>query len=87
VARPLAGARAAAACPGGPARITAERVCRLTARACEAPAGSARPISPWTGRAIADEAIQRGIVAAISPRHAARLLNRGRSSRTASAPG
>jgi len=73
--------------PGGPARITAEQVCQLAALACEAPAGSARPISQWTGREIADEAIQRGIVAAISPRHAARLLKRGRSSRTASATG
>ena len=73
--------------PGGPCRITAEQVCRITALACEAPAGSARPISQWTGRAVADEAIQRGIVAAISPRHAARLLKRGPSSRTASAPG
>ena len=73
--------------PGGPCRITAEQVCRLTALACEAPAGSARPISQWTGREVADEAIQRGIVAAISPRHAARLLKRGRSSPTASATG
>ena len=73
--------------PGGPCRITAEQVCRITALACEAPAGSARPISQWTGREVADEAIQRGIVAAISPRHAARLLKRGISSRTASATG
>jgi len=73
--------------PGGPCRITAEQVCRITALACEAPAGSARPISQWTGREVADEAIQRGIVAAISPRHAARLLKRGTSSRTASATG
>ena len=73
--------------PGGPCRITAEQVCQLTALACEAPAGSARPISQWTGREVADEAIARGIVAAISPRHAARLLKRGRGSRTASATG
>ncbi len=73
--------------PGGPCRITAEQVCRITALACEPPAGSARPISQWTGREIADEAIRRGIVAAISPRHAARLLTRGRCSRTVSATG
>jgi len=73
--------------PGGPCRITAEQVCRLTALACEPPAGSARPISQWTGREVADEAIQRGIVAAISPRHAARLLKRGRCSPIASATG
>ena len=73
--------------PGGPCRITAEQVCRITALACEAPQAAARPISQWTGREIADEVIQRGIVAALSPRHAARLLKRGRSSRTASATG
>lgn len=73
--------------PGGPARISAEQVCRIVALACEAPAGSGRPISQWTGREVADEAIQRGIVATISPRHAARLLKKGTSGRTASATG
>ncbi len=73
--------------PGGPCRITAEQVCRIVALACEAPAAAGRPISQWTGREVADEAVRRGIVAAISPRHAARLLQRGRSSRTASATG
>ena len=73
--------------PGGPCRITAEQVCRIVALACEAPAAAARPISQWTGREIADEVVQRGIVARLSPRHAARLLNRGTSSRTASATG
>ena len=72
---------------GGPCRITAAQVCRITALACEAPAGADRPISQWSGRELADEAIQRGIVATISPRHASRLLKRGRSSRTAAATG
>ena len=73
--------------PGGPCRITADQVCQITALACEAPAAAARPISQWTGRELADEVIQRGIVETISPRHAARLLKRGRCSRTASAIG
>ena len=73
--------------PGGPCRITADQVCQITALACEAPTASARPISQWTGRELADEVIQRGIVETISPRHAARLLKRGRCSRTASAIG
>ena len=64
--------------PGGPCRITAEQVCRITALACEAPAASGRPISQWSGR---------GIVATIPPRHAARLLQRGGCSRTAFATG
>ena len=73
--------------PGGPCRIAAEQVCRITALACEPPAQSARPISQWTGREMADEAVKRGIVDRLSPRHAARLLRRGISSRTASATG
>jgi putative transposase len=72
---------------GAPARITAEQVCGIVALACEVPGAAGRPISQWTGREVADEAVARGIVAAISPRHAARLLKRGRSSPTASAPG
>jgi putative transposase len=73
--------------PGGPCRVTAAQVCQITALACEAPAGSGRPISQWSGREIADEVIQRGIVDTISPRHAARLLKRGRCSPIASATG
>ena len=73
--------------PGGPCRITAEQVCRLTALACEAPAASDRPISQWSGRELAAEAVARGIVERLSPRHASRLLKRGRSSPTASATG
>ncbi len=73
--------------PGGPCRITAAQSCRRTALACEAPQASGRPISQWTGREIADEVVKRGLVDRLSPRHAARLLTRGTSSPTASAPG
>ena len=73
--------------PGGPCRITGEQVCQITALACEAPQGSDRPISQWSGRELADEVIQRGIVDTISPRHAARLLKRGICSPIASAIG
>ena len=62
---------------GTPARITPEQVCRIVALACEAPSASGRPISQWSGREIAEEITRRGIVATISPRHAARLLKRG----------
>lgn len=68
--------------PGRPARITPEQVCRIVALACEAPAVAGRPISQWSSREIADEVVGRGIVPAIAPRHAARLLKRGISSRT-----
>jgi putative transposase len=73
--------------PGGPCRITAEQVCRITALACEAPAASDRPISHWSGRELADEAVKRGIVGRLSPRHASRLLKRGICSPIAAATG
>lgn len=63
--------------PGRPAEITAEQVCQIVAFACAAPARSGRPISQWTGREIADEIVNRGLLTRISPRHARRLLKRG----------
>jgi putative transposase len=66
--------------PGRSSRISVEQICQLIAMACEAP--SERPISQWTGREIADEVMRRGIIQQISPRHAARLLKKGISSRT-----
>jgi transposase len=65
--------------PGAPAGISASQRCQIEALACEKPEGSERPISHWTGREIADELIKRNIVDHISPRHAGRLLKRGRS--------
>jgi transposase len=65
--------------PGAPARITADQRCQIEVLACEQPEKSGRPITHWTGREIADELIQRKIVESISPRHAGRLLKRGRS--------
>jgi putative transposase len=64
--------------PGRPAQITAEQTCQLIALACEQP--KERPISHWSGREIAEEVLARGIIAHISPRHAARLLKKGLSS-------
>src|SRR6266851_9105077 len=66
--------------PGRRSQISAEQVCQLIAMGCEQP--KERPISQWTGREIADEAMARGIIKQISPRHAARLLKKGISSRT-----
>ena len=68
--------------PGRPIQITAEQRCQIVALACEAPQHAGRPISQWTGREIADEVVKRGILPKISPRHAARLLKKGISSRT-----
>jgi putative transposase len=66
--------------PGRRSQITAEQTCQLIVMGCSQP--KERPISQWTGREIADEAMARGIVKQISPRHAARLLKKGISSRT-----
>lgn len=68
--------------PGAPAKFTPEQVCQIMALACEKPADSDRPISQWSHRELADEIMQRGIVESISPRHAGRLLKRGRSQTT-----
>lgn len=73
--------------PGTPPQISQEQRCQMAALACEAPSKAGRPISQWTGREIAEEMMARGIVKQISPRHAARLLKKGASNRTASAIG
>jgi transposase len=73
--------------PGKPVRITAEQVCQIVALACEAPAGTGRPISQWTAREIAAEVTPQGIVDQISPRYAARLLQKGRCRRIAGGTG
>jgi transposase len=64
--------------PGAPAKISANQRCRIEALACEKPEETGRPITHWTAREIADELKKRKIVENISPRHAARLLKRGR---------
>src|SRR3989442_15639388 len=73
--------------PGKRPEITAEQRCQIAALACEAPSKAGRPISQWTGREIADEVMARGIIQQISPRHAARLLKKGGSNRSAAATG
>ena len=73
--------------PGVKPKFTSEQRCQMAALGCSAPAKAGRPISQWTGREIADELKARGIVEQISPRHAARLLKKGGSSRIGSAIG
>lgn len=68
--------------PGTPARITPDQRCQIEQMACQAPEQTGRAIRQWTGREIADAIIHQGIVETISPRHAARLLKKGVSSRT-----
>lgn len=74
--------------PGAPATFTPEQVCAIVAMTCEKPSQSDRPISQWSQREIADEAMRRGLVASISQRSVGRFLKkRPTSSRTASATG
>jgi len=64
--------------PGTPATFSVEQWCQIMALACEPPADSERPISHWTPREVAAEAIKRGIVETISERHVGRFLKSGR---------
>lgn len=59
--------------------FTAEQIAQILAVACEPPANSGRPVTHWTPRELADEAIRRGIVPTISARHVGRFLKGGRT--------
>src|SRR5215468_8824254 len=85
----LARAVAAGACPqsvserladaprsGAPATYTPEQICAVIAMTCEKPSESERPISHWSRREIADEAIRRGLVSNISQRSVGRFLKK-----------
>ena len=64
--------------PGTPPTITSEQWCKILALACEPPEQSGRPITHWTPRELAEEAIKREIVTSISTRHVGRFLKSGR---------
>ena len=60
---------------GAPPHFSPEQITHLIARACEDPQKSGRPISHWSAQEIADEAVNRNIVAQISIRTVNRLLS------------
>ena len=62
---------------GTPPKFSAEQVAKIMAVACEDPKESGRPISHWTPREIADEAMKRKIVDTISAQSVERFLKRG----------
>jgi len=69
-------------------RITPEQICAIVALACETPSESGLPVTHWSQRELADEAMRRGIVDQVSQRSVGRFLKKNRtSSRTASAIG
>jgi hypothetical protein len=73
---------------GSPATFTPEQICAVVAMTCEKPSESERPISHWSQREIADEAMRRGLVPSISQRSVGRFLKkRPTSSRIASGTG
>jgi transposase len=60
---------------GSPGKFTAEQLAQIFAAACEDPQDSGLPFTHWTHAELAKEVVKRGIVAAISVRHLARLLD------------
>jgi putative transposase len=60
--------------PGAPATISAEAYCQIMALACQPPENWGRPITHWTERELAEEAIKQQIVETISPRQVGRFL-------------
>jgi transposase len=62
--------------PGARATYTPEQVCAIVAMTCEKPEASDRPISHWSQREIADEAMRRGLVPNISQRSVGRFLKK-----------
>lgn len=65
--------------PGTPATFTAEQIILIINLACRPPTQVDRPITAWTPRELAEEAIKQGIVPTISPRSVERFLKGGRS--------
>ena len=71
--------------PGSPATFSLEQILQLFAIACEKPETYGRPISHWTPRELAIDAIKREIVSNISPRSVGRFL-KSSNVKTASKP-
>jgi putative transposase len=59
---------------GAPATFTPEQMVQIVAISCEKPEDSERPMSHWTARELAEEAMKRKIVERISTRSAGRFL-------------
>ncbi len=62
---------------GSNPKFSVEQIVQIVALACEDPGQSERPVTHWTPKELADEAVKRGIVAQISPRSVGRFLKGG----------
>ena len=79
LAQAIAAVLADAPRPGAPGTFSAEQIVLIINLACRPPEQVGRPVTAWTPRELADEAVNRGIVGTISPRTVGRFLNGGRS--------
>jgi putative transposase len=79
LAQVIAAVLADAPRPGAPATFTAEQIVQLINLACRPPEQLGRPITAWTPRELADEAVKQGLVSTISPRTVGRFLKGGRA--------
>ena len=61
---------------GAPATFTPQQICAVVAMTCEKPSESERPISHWSQREIAAEAMRRSLVPSISQRSVGRFLKK-----------
>lgn len=64
---------------GAPDTFSAEQIIQILNLACTPPPDSDRPVSAWSARELADEALKQKIVSAISPRSVGRFLKSGRA--------
>lgn len=64
---------------GAPPTFTAEQIVQIVALACEKPEEAGRPLSHWSRRELAEEAVKRQIVEQISIRSVGRFLKSGGS--------
>jgi len=62
---------------GTPNFFSVEQVVQIVALACETPQESSRPVSHWSARELAQEAVRRGIVEKVSTRSVGRFLKGG----------
>ncbi len=61
---------------GKPDTFTPEQLCKIIALSCEKPEDYGRPITHWTARELAEEAIKQDIVKTISASYMATLLKK-----------
>ena len=64
---------------GVPPKFSAEQLTQIVALACKAPKDVGVPVTHWTPKELAIEAVRQGIVPSISVRHIARFFGGGRS--------